>query len=118
MDSRATFSVGADVWTQRPDWPPQIYVFAKSLHVLAAAWIVTAVFLWMSVPAHPTDGTSVFIHAILPALGIEGLAFAIGQWTNAMGGSLHARAHEWGSALAWASVPIVLLIGTALAMTR
>ena len=113
MDSTATLARPHDARITETYWssPSGVLVFAKSLHLIAAVWIATLAFLWIA--TDQADTTNMLVRTLIPVLAIETLAVSVEQWTKALGGSVHSRAHEWEHALAWAVVPIMFLIGTA-----
>jgi hypothetical protein len=90
-----------------------VRVFAKSLHLIAAAWIATLAFLWIAIEHNQADGLGMLVRTAIPALAIETLALSVDHWTKAVGNFARSHQHEWEHALAWAIVPIILLIGTA-----
>lgn len=97
-----------------------VRIFAKSLHVLAAGWMVAVVWLWMAglrqhVRRHdmlPADyGLAILVTGTIGAILIEVLAVVFVRWTGSAGNGLIQR-REWVHAFWWAAFPNVLLLYT------
>ena len=95
-------------------------IFAKSLHVLAAGWVVAVAWLWMAglrqhVRRHdvlPADyGMATLITGTISAVIIELLAIAFVRLTGVA--ATHAiQRREWMHAFWWAAFPNLLILYT------
>lgn len=97
-----------------------VRIFAKSLHVLAAGWVVAVTWLWMAglrqyVRRHdvlPADfGMATVVTGTLGAIAIEALAILFVRWTGSAASEAIQR-REWVHAFFWAAFPNVLLLYT------
>jgi hypothetical protein len=93
-----------------------VRVFVNSVHLLAAAWVATVVFLWMSVSPARLAGEPMLAHVLIPALALEAFALGVNRWIHSLVGTIRGNAAEWGVALVWVSFPAALLLVTALGM--
>lgn len=94
--------------------PCGVCVFIKSLHLVAAAWFASVMWLWLALdnPA-AAGGAGIFAHAALPAVGLVMMALWMDQWVRRAGADGRSPAHEWEHAIAWAIVPMGFLFGMA-----
>jgi hypothetical protein len=100
--------------------PSAVRVFAKSLHILAATWIISVAVLWGAElrqdarldPTGPRDPHIVTIlEGILPTLVLEGSALGVERWARSGSGPFD-EGREWIHALWWSILPMVLLFET------
>ncbi len=102
--------------------PSAVRVFAKSLHILSLAWVVSVSFLWAAEvhqDARLTSAASFDPHwttvleGVAPGLAIEACAFAVGAWTEpTTPTALADTRREWIHAFWWSILPIALLLET------
>jgi hypothetical protein len=100
--------------------PSSVRVFVKSLHWLAAGWVISIAWLWLASinqallrrGAAPDDyGAPTILAGLLVGLAIEAVAFLLVRWTGrAPRPGLERR--EWRHAFWWAAVPNALLLFT------
>jgi hypothetical protein len=104
--------------------PSSIHVLAKSLHLLAACWLVCVCWVWVAQVRlqfrrfdTPPEGyaVSTLIEGAVPTLAIEGMAIALAISIGTVPGSADPR-REWLHAFWWMIVPNLLLLGTAYLM--
>jgi hypothetical protein len=100
--------------------PSSIRVLAKSLHLLAACWLVCVCWLWVAQIRlqfrrfdTPPEGyaVSTLIEGAVPIVAIEGAAIALATWISMVPGSADSGP-EWLHAFWWTIVPNFLLLGT------
>lgn len=98
--------------------PSSVRVFAKSLHVLAAGWIVAVGWLWLagvrqSLARHGAwpdeDALSILAAGGLPALALAATARWLGRAYRPAANAREDR-REWHHAFWWSVVPIVMLL--------
>lgn len=89
-------------------------VLVKSLHLLAVAWIAAVTYLWVVLEPAQRAGAGLFGHAAIPAATLTVMAWSLGRWARSLAPHTYAPAHEWGRALSWSAVPILLLAAATL----
>jgi hypothetical protein len=112
--------------------PSGIRVLAKSLHLLAACWLVCVCWLWAAqirlqlrrFDAPPEAyAASTLIEGAIPAMAIEATAIVLARLIRRVAGpagpmepgAADSR-REWRHAFWWTVVPNLLLLGTAYLM--
>ena len=99
-------------------FPSAVRVLAKSLHLLAASWIVSVGIVWvveMRNDARLNAGdpwdphVATIVAAIVPALMLGASALAIERGSHSAPAAADAG-REWVHALWWSLLPIVLLL--------
>jgi hypothetical protein len=104
--------------------PSGVRVFAKSLHLLAAGWLLSVLWLWVATVqqsfarqgAMPEGyGIGTLVSGGVSALVIEAAARALVRWSGSAPGR-HLERREWHHAFWWSLVPNLLLLGTAYLM--
>lgn len=112
MQPVLTFSDEHQAWIVVPSHS-LIGVFVKSLHLLAASWVLTVMSLWLALDPAQRGGANMLLHAAIPAFGIEAAAWSVERWTKARVRIAYARARarslEWKRAVSWTTVPIAFL---------
>jgi hypothetical protein len=97
-----------------------VRVFAKSLHWLAAGWVIGIVWLciaqirhgWLLDPLTPTNfHIDTLIEGILPALVVEMTALLAAAWTGAAP-TPAIEWREWEIAFVWSLLPNLLVLYT------
>ena len=95
-------------------------IFAKSLHVLAAGWVLAVAWLWLAglrqhVRRHdvlPEDlGMATLITGTVSAVLLEVLAILFVRWTGSATTPTVQR-REWHHAFWWAAFPNLMLLYT------
>src|SRR5436190_22529037 len=101
--------------------PSSIRVFVKSLHFIAAGWLLGVIWLWLSQIQEnvsrfgvPPEGyaVSTLIDGIFPAALVELAALYLADMLR-KGPGTEQRWREWHHAFWWALVPNLLIFGTA-----
>jgi len=104
------FSRDHQRWVVIPSYS-LVGVFLKSLHLLAAAWVLVVAYLWVAIEPGHRIGDNLFLHAVLPAGAIEAFGLAFDRWLQSQGITIPAFANEWGHAVSWSALPVAFLIG-------
>ena len=100
--------------------PSAVRVFAKSLHLLAATWIISVAVLWGAQlrqderlnPAGLRDPhVATILEGVLPALVLEASALGVAGLARQPKGTFDER-REWIHAFWWSILPMVLLFET------
>ena len=100
--------------------PSAIRVLVKSLHLIAAGWLLSVAWLWLSQIqinvsrfGVPPEGyaLSTLIEGIFPAALIELAALRLDDFVKKVSGT-EDRWREWHHAFWWALVPNLLVFGT------
>lgn len=98
-----------------------VRVFAKSVHVLAAGWVLAVAWLWMAelrqhVRRHevlpPDYGMATLVTGTISAVALEVLAVLFVKWVGGAA-SAEIQRREWHHAFWWAAFPNLLLLYTA-----
>jgi len=101
--------------------PSQVRVFGKSLHLLAAGWLVTVAWLWIAelrqhVRRHdllpPDYALATLVTGALWAVVLEAIAWKVVRWTGRAHSTTLQR-REWHHAFWWSFFPNVMLLYTA-----
>ena len=100
--------------------PSSIRVLVKSLHLIAAGWMLGVLWLWLSQVqlnisrfGVPPDNYAVrtLIEGIFPAALVELVALRIADYVRRVPGT-EQRWREWHHAFWWSLVPNILIFGT------
>lgn len=103
-----------------PHKPSGVRVFAKSVHLLAAGWLVSVGWLWVAgLRQHlvrqgvfPDDfGMSTVLAGALSAVALEFAAVGLVRWTGRAPWRWLER-REWHHAFWWSAIPNLLLLAT------
>ena len=95
-----------------------IRVFGKSLHLVAAGWTISVVWLWMAelrqhIRRHdvlpPDYAMATLVTGTVAALILEGIALGFVRWTGSATTRTVER-REWHHAFWWAVYPNVMLL--------
>ena len=103
-----------------------VRVFGKSMHTLAAGWIVAVGWLWLEEirqhisrqgAAPPDYGVMTLISGAIPAVLMAAAGATMAKWTGpAPDGALERR--EWWHAFWWSLVPNLQLLVTVWVMIK
>ena len=101
--------------------PSAIRVLVKSLHLIAAGWLLSVGWLWLSqiqlnisrfgVPPEAYAVTTL-VEGFFPAALVELLALRVADVVRKAPGT-EQRRREWHHAFWWTLVPNLLIVGTA-----
>jgi hypothetical protein len=101
-------------------------VFAKSMHLLALGWFLSAGWVWVAgMQQHmlrhgewpPGYGSRALIQGTLSAVAIEVVALAFVRWAGSAMNRVEER-REWHHAFWWALFPNAMLLLTAYLMIQ
>jgi len=102
--------------------PSSIRVFAKSLHLIAAGWLLGVLWLWLSQIQQnvirfgvPPEGYAMntLLEGIFPAALLELAALYVVDFIRKAPPGTEQRWREWHHAFWWALVPNLLIFATA-----
>jgi hypothetical protein len=111
LDSTAALPRHHEAWIAMPSKTSHVGVFVKSLHLLAASWVLTIAFLYLTVEPTVRSSSNLIAHAMIPSLALVFLGLFVDRSAQPILAGYRSAAQEWTQAVAWTVVPALFLAG-------
>lgn len=108
-----------------PSAPSAVRVFGKSMHVLAAGWLLATGLLWFATLPQHQLGTGVAlsldwmetVSGVLPAVALAAIGWAFARVAG-RAPYIELQRREWWHACWWSLIPIAMLLATVWLIVR